>query len=141
MRIAVVVSGREGENTKLKEIGKAIDSALTGRGYSVELINTTLDADKKLILFDYLVFVSETASFFSKKIVDSLGAYLKNCGNISGKRCAAVLRGSTVFKMGAMSELMRIVESEGVVLTTSQIVSSSGDAAAFAGSINVERNF
>ncbi len=141
MRIAVVVSGRNRESTRLNEIGKEIESTLVKRGYSVELINTSLDTDKKLILFDYLIFVSETTSFFNKRIVESLGTYLKNCGNISGKRCAVVLKGGTVFKMGAMSELMRIVESEGVILKTSQIVSSSGDAVAFAGAINVERNF
>ena len=141
MKIAVVVSPKNTESRKSIEIGKAVSEALGKRGYSVDLINTSLDGEKKLTIFDYLVFVGESVSFFSKKISPSLCKYLNTCGTISGKRTAVILTGCTLFKTGAMAALMKAVEGEGVILKTGEICPTPSMAAAFAGNINVERNY
>ncbi len=141
MKVGIVVSPKERESTRLMEYARVISSSLEKRGYSSDIINTSLDADKKLIFYDYLIFLAETLSFFSKKLGPSLGTYLKNCGNISGKRTCLILSSSTLFKGGAMSSFMSQIEGEGVILKTSQNVSSSKEIEAFIKTINVERNY
>ncbi len=141
MKIAVVVSPRNGEGKKLLDIAKIVTVTLEKRGYSVDLINVSADGDRKLTIFDYLVFVGETVSCFSKKISPSLMKYLNNCGTISGKRAAVILGGKTLFKTKAMASLMRAVEGEGVILKTSEFCSNLSQAAAYANNINVERNY
>ena len=141
MRVAVVTAPKSGESSKLKGVADSIVRTLEKRGYSSDIINTSLDSDKKLILFDYIVFVSEGLSLFSKNLPSSLGTYLRNCGNISGKRAAVVLTGGTLRKGATMAGLMKIVEGEGVILKTSQIISKPSEAEAFASNLNVERNY
>ncbi len=137
MRIGVVVSG----GSKLVNMAEKTVEVLARRGYESVLINTLHDTDKKLIIFDYLIFMCETLSFFSGKLNPSLSLFLGNCGAISGKRCAVVLRKSTAFRGRAMTSLMRLVESEGVILKTSEYLSGPDDSSRFAESINVERNY
>ena len=141
MKVGIVVSPKNRESTRLSEYGRTVSSALEKRGYSSDIINTSLDADKKLIFYDYLIFIAETVSFFSKRISPSLETYLKNCGNISGKRACLILSSSTLFKGGAMSSFMCRIEGEGVILKTSQDVSSTKEVESFIKTINVERNY
>lgn len=141
MRIAVVVSPKNGESRKGIEVGKAVCTTLEKRGYSVDLINTLIDSDRKLTIYDYLVFIGESVSFFSKKISPSLCKFLNSCGTISGKRSAVILTGSSLLKTGAMAALMKTVEGEGVILKISEICPNASRATAFAGNINVERNY
>ncbi len=141
MRVAVVAAPKSAESSKFKLISDSIVRTLEKRGYSSELINTSLDSDKKLILFDYIVFVSEGVSPFSKNLPSSLQTYLRNCGNISGKRAAVVLAGGTLRKGAAMAALMKEVEGEGVILKISQIITKPSEAEAFASNLNVERNY
>ncbi len=141
MKVGIVVSPKDRESTRLIEYARTVSSSLERRGYSSDIINTSLDADKKLIFFDYLIFLAEPVSFFSKKISPSLGTYLKNCGNISGKRACLILSSSTLFKGGAMSSFMSQIEGEGVILKTSQDVSSPKEVESFIKTINVERNY
>ncbi len=141
MKVGIVVSPKDRESTRLIEYARTVSSSLERRGYSSDIINTSLDADKKLIFYDYLIFLAEPVSFFSKKISPSLGTYLKNCGNISGKRACLILSSSTLFKGGAMSSFMSQIEGEGVILKTSQDVSSAKEVESFIKTINVERNY
>lgn len=141
MRIAVVVSPKNGESRTILETAKDVTVTLERRGYSVECINTLLDSDKKLTIFDYLVFIGESVSLFSKKVSPSLGKYLNTCGTISGKRAAVILAGRTLLKTGAMAALMKAVEGEGVILKTSEFCNTPSKASAFVNNINVERNY
>ncbi len=141
MRIAVVVSPKNGESRTILDNAKAVTVTLERRGYSVDCINTLLDSDKKLTIYDYLVFIGESISLFSKKISPSLGKYLNACGTISGKRAAVILSGRTIMKSGAMAQLMKTVEGEGVILKTSEFCTTASKASAFVNNINVERNY
>ena len=141
MRVAVVMAPKSGDCPRLRSVAESVVRTLEKRCYSSELINTSIDSDKKLILFDYIVFISEGVSLFSAGIASSLSLYLRNCGNIAGKRAATVLAGGTLRKSAAMAKLMKDVEAEGVILKTGQIITKSSEAEAFAMNLNVERNF
>lgn len=141
MRVGIVIFGNDREAKKESEIASLFCQALTERGYTSSIINTSLDRDKKLTLFDYLIFVGETKSFFSTKFNPTLVDFLSGCGNISGKRAATVLVRPCFMKNRAMKALMEIIEGEGVILKTSCTVSKKGDALSFIKTINVERNY
>ncbi len=137
MKTALVVSGK----LRSMETAKAISRTLEGRGYESDIIDCSLDTDKKLIFYDYLIFLTEPLSFFGKNIQPYLKTYLRNCGSISGKRAACVLCGRALRKNSVMQTFMRLVEGEGVILKTSAFISSGSEAVSFAKSINVERNY
>lgn len=141
MRVGIVIFGKDTRAVKANEMALVVSEVLQKRGYFTGIINTSLDTDKKLTSFDYLIFIGETNSFFSRKFNPSLMTYLNNCGNISGKRAATVLVNSSFFKIKAMKAFMDIIEGEGVILKTSSFVSKKADAENFAGNINVERNY
>lgn len=141
MRVGIVVTGKSGQCKKLLDSAKTVSNVLSERGYISDIINTSLDTDKKLIIYDYLIFVSETLSFFSKKISPTLETFLRNSGSISGKRAATMMLSSTLFKGGAMSNFMKTVEREGVILKTSLVFSSDREISSFIRTINIERNY
>ncbi len=141
MKVSIVVSPKGQESKALMDVGRALATTLEKRGYSSELLNTSIDTDKKLILSDYLIIVAEPLSFFSSKLSPKLSKYLENAGTISGKRGSTILLGNTLFKTKAMSSLMNIVEGQGVILKTSQFVKNPSQAVSFANTINVERNY
>lgn len=141
MKVGIVVFGNDSKLKKGMETAALFSTVLSERGYFPTVINTSLDTDKKLTLFDYLIFVGETKSYFSTAFNSSLKKYLNNAGNISGKRAATVLTGGMLMKNRAMRSLMEIIEGEGVILKTSCIAHSKADALSFIKTINVERNY
>ncbi len=141
MNVGIVISGKSSKSNKLINSARIISSVLSKRGYSSDIINTSQDTDKKLILYDYLIFVSETLSFFSRKLSPALETFLKNCGPIEGKRAATLLTSSMLFKQRAMSAFMKTIESEGVILKTSLVFSSDKELSSFIETLNIERNY
>ncbi len=139
MKVCILCSS-SGNIEKLKDIGKAIAIGLESQNHSADVLDTKADTDKKLTIYDYLVVISEPVSAFSGKIDERIGKYLENAGMVSGKRAATVIVGG-LMKQKAMSNLMRIVEGQGIILKTSEFIKSAGEAKAFGSKLNVERNY
>ena len=99
-----------------------------------------MDTYKRLTLYDYLIFIAEPLSLFGKNITPALKKFLENAGAVSGKRAATVLVGG-LRKNATMATLMRVVESEGIILKTSEFISKPGEAKVFASRLNIERNY
>lgn len=139
MRVCILISSNNRDGGPLREIASCISSTLNEKGYDCSVFNTSIDTDKKITIFDYIVVISEPVSLFSKQVPSSLEKYLSNCGTISGKRGATVLY-KGLRKSSCMATLMKKVESEGVILKTSEFISNTNQAKAFAKSLNCERN-
>ena len=128
------------DSDKLKTISQAIAQGLEKNGHQSDLLSIITDTDKRLTLYDYLIVVAEPLSAFGKKVNPQIEKYLENAGMVSGKRAATLLVGG-IRKTAAMATLMRVVESQGIILKTSEFVSKPGEAKAFASSLNIERNY
>lgn len=139
MRVAVVCA-LNGKGSKIPGIAKSLSMALESKGNLCDVIDIKSDNDKKLTIYDYLIIVSEPVSYFSGKVPENIGKYLENAGVVSGKRAATVIVGG-LLKQKAMSNLMRIVEGQGIILKTSEFIKSEGEAKAFGSNLKVERNY
>lgn len=142
MQVCVLYACAGKDDSKVKAIADAIAKSIERQGSSSTVVyNMSTDTDKRLTLFDYLVFVSEPISFFSSKIPSYIQKYIENAGQVSGKRAACVITGKSMFQSKALMNLMKITEGQGIILKTSDIINKTGDATAFGAHLNVERNY
>lgn len=140
MQVCVIFGGSSPDREKVKEVAKRIANGIGRNGDNVTLLDAYRDTDKRLILFDYIVVVTETMTMFSAKIPEAISHYLENGGNISGKRGACVLVGG-FRKSKGLHNLMRKVEGQGVILKVGENISKGDDAEVFGLHLNVKRNF
>ena len=141
MQVCVVYGGKSKDSPKLKAIAEAISKGLETQGNITSTVfNMSVDNDKRLTIYDYLVVVSEPISFFSAKIPAYIQKYLENAGTVSGKRAACVISGG-MRSSKALLNLMKVTEGQGIILKTSDIIKKEGDAKAFGSHLNVERNY
>lgn len=141
MQVCIVYGGNSKENPKVRSIAEAIGKGLESQGNSnVAIYNMSIDTDKRLTIYDYIVVVSEPVSFFSGKVPAYISKYLEGAGTVSGKRAACVITGG-LRSNRALLNLMKITESQGIILKTSDIIKKADEAKAFGAHLNVERNF
>ena len=140
MKACIILWPKEDESVRLANIGASLSQGLESQGHQCDIVNIAVDTDKRLTLYDYLIVVAEPLSAFSKNVSPRIGKYFENAGSVSGKRAATILVGG-IRKSAAMSTLMRIVESEGIILKTSEFISKPGEAKAFSSHLNIERNY
>lgn len=140
MKVCILICPKNGDSENLKKIAASCAQGLEQNGVQSDILNVAVDTDKRLTLYDYLIFIAEPVSSFGKTITPTLKKYLENAGLVSGKRAATILVGG-IRKMATMATLMRIVESEGIILKTSEFIKKPGEAKAFASKLNIERNY
>lgn len=140
MRVCILICPKSNQSEKLLNIGKALASSLESKGNIVDILSVYTDSDKKLSFYDYLVVISEPMTLFGGKINPKLKTFLSSCGQVSGKRAASIIS-SGIRKNKAMYDLMRTMESEGIILKTSEIITKAGEAKVFGSKLNVERNY
>lgn len=140
MKACILICPKGNEKGKLTSLAKALAVGLESQGHISDILDVSVDTDKRVTLYDYLIFVAEPLSAFGKNVSPSIGKFLQNCGLVSGKRAATILVGG-IRKNAAMATLMRVVESEGIILKTSEFITKEGEAKAFASRLNIERNY
>ena len=94
-------------------------------GGSAEIFDGFADDGKpRLALFDYIAVVAKKKGFFGGQLPDRAKEYLDSAPSIAGKKGAALIVKSGPFGNGkACSNLMRLLEKEGVLLDYSEIIS------------------
>ena len=140
MKACLIICPKGNDSENLKKIAAACAKGLEQNGTQSDILNVSVDTDKRLTLYDYLIFIAEPMSLFGKSITPLLKKYLENAGAVSGKRAATILVGG-MRKTATMATLMGTVESEGIILKTSEFISKPGEAKAFASTLKVERNY
>ncbi len=139
MSVCVLYGGLSPDREKVREIAKRISKGIERNGESVTLLDVYRDTDKRLLIYDYIVVVSEPVSLFSAKIPEQVGKFLENGGELSGKRGASVLVGGLRKNKGLLN-LMRKTEGQGIILKIGENISRPDDAEAFGLNLNVKRN-
>ncbi len=124
MRIAVIATS-EKRSEKLKRCAQALSRQFSVEGHVSDFFST---CDSRFSTYDFLVVCSEPSgagSAMGKK----LGEQLSQGGNLVGKRSMAILVKAGFFPRKALSNMMRILEKEGMVVTMAEIVANEADSA------------
>lgn len=123
---------------KILEYAQGFVKGIEKQGEYAEIVDMEKDPDKKLTIFNYLIVGTGAASPFSGKIPGKVRTFLKNSGNISGKRCVAFTNKKGLFSGKRVLNLMKAMEAEGMFLKNSYTLKSAADAEAFAAKLKIK---
>ena len=127
MRIAVVFF--EGKSRKqILNIAQALVRGVGKQGHHVDLIDGNRTVNSKLTLYKYIICGTESLSLFSGKIPNRVTIFLQESGIVSGKRCFAFIIKRPFSSSRALLKLMKLMESEGMILKNSRVLSSDVEA-------------
>ena len=127
MRVAVVFVSQD-KRDRLLEISKALVAGIEANGHTVELVDGARDVNVKLTVYEYIVVGTEIISTFGGKIPDKVGAFLKGSGMVAGKRSFAFVIQQRFGGTRGLQRLMKTMESEGMYLKFSEILTSAAEA-------------
>ena len=78
-------------------------------------------------------------SAFAKSVYDSLRAFLRSAGHVSGKRCYAFVGSKGLRKGRVLGSLMKAMESEGMYLKRSDVLAKADEAKAVGARLHIEK--
>ncbi len=140
MQVCILYAGKTRESEKLKAVSEALARGIAGNGHIADVVNMRSE-DRRLTIYDYIVIGTEPVSFFSASIPGDIAKYLAGSGTVSGKRCMAFVSGSGMRKNRTLLNLMKTMESEGMILKFSEVINKPDEAQAVGKRLNVERNY
>ena len=138
MNVAIVYIGRDRQNQKLEDIARALAKGLSTQGHDCTVLNGWNDTDKRLTYFDYVVVGTESDGLLSAKIPSQVKQYLRISG-AAGKRSLGFII-KTLRSGKTLSNLMKAMESEGMMLNCSDIIRNTRDAESVGKHISINRN-
>lgn len=130
MKVCVLYAPATKENKNIKEIANALSEGIASQGHQVDVFDMSLENGKIVSYYDYLVVGTETNTFFGGKIPPAVASFLKGAGSISGKRCLAFITKGGIRSMKTLQALMKAMESEGMYLKKSELITKSDYAKA-----------
>lgn len=127
MRVGIVYFAPKNPQT-YRTLAEGIARGLSSRGVQVDVIDGELEKEKRLSFYEYIIIGCEPASLFGRKIPPSVDRFLSQAGAIGGKRSCAFIGKHLFASSRALSQLMKLMEREGMFLTYSEILSSRNQA-------------
>lgn len=127
MRVAVVFVP-QAKREKLLEISKALASGIESQGHQVDLVDASRDVNTKLTIYEYIAVGTEVVSLFGGKIPSRVSEFLRTSGAVSGKRSFAFVTKKAIGADKGLQRLMKQMESEGMFLKLSDVLSSPPEA-------------
>lgn len=103
-------------------------------------MNARTEVGKSLTPYAYIAVGTVSPSFLAKAIPDALTAFLKSAGHISGKRCYAFIGNKGLRKGKVLASLMKTMESEGMYLKKSDVLSNVAEAEAVGSRLHIEKS-
>ena len=120
MRIAVVSApaARKEPPDYVKSLAKGMESM----GHRVDIVNAWTEDGMKLPAYEYIAVVTEPVSAFSGKIPANISKMLKAGSSVVGKKSAAFVKKTGLFTNRAFTNLMKVMEEEGMIVNWSDIL-------------------
>jgi menaquinone-dependent protoporphyrinogen IX oxidase len=128
MRIAVISAPARRQAPP--EYAKALAKGMEMMGHRVDIVDAWTDDGMRLPGYEYIAIAAEPVSFFSAKIAETLPRMLAAGSSLSGKKSAAFIKKSGLRSNGALSNLMKAMEKEGMVVNWSDILLNAPHAEA-----------
>jgi hypothetical protein len=91
-------------------------------GHTIELIDAWTDSGMRLPGCDYIAIITTPASFFSAKIPDIIPKILNAGSGVGGKKSAAFVKKEGLRSGRTMTNLMKAMEKEGMMVNWSDIL-------------------
>jgi hypothetical protein len=127
MRIAIVSvpARRSGVPDYVSALAKGMETM----GHRADVLDAWTGDGYRLPGYEYIVVCAEAVSFFGGRMPEALPKIL-SASHVEGKKSAAFLRKAGLFTAKALSNLMRIMEKEGMYINWSDIILSATHAEA-----------
>jgi hypothetical protein len=128
MRIAIisVPAQRKPAPDYVLALAKGIESM----GHRVDVVDAWTEDGMRLPGYEYIITVAESTTLFGGKMPEALAKVLGAGSGLGGKKGAAFLRKTSPFTGKALSNLMRAMEREGMVVNWSDIILNAPHAEA-----------
>jgi len=123
----------------MSDIVHSLSRGIEKQGHDVTVIDAFRESGKSLTSFSYIAVGSLSPSLFAKSIPDSLSAFLRSAGHVSGKRCYAFILNKGLRKGRVLSSLMKVMESEGMYLKKSDILVNASEAEAVGSRLHIDK--
>ncbi|MBN2546055.1 MAG: hypothetical protein JXB50_09685 [Spirochaetes bacterium] len=134
MRVGIIYYADK--NSKFIDLIKSIEKAITERGFQTQIINVK-ESKSSISMFNFIIIGCNNISMFGGKIPDQLKNTIKKSSGISGKHCFAFVdKKFGSFK--TLSNLMKILEHEGVIIFSSEVLMTKDHAYRTAKEIIIE---
>jgi hypothetical protein len=109
---------------------KALAKGMEMMGHRVDIIDAWTDDGMRLPGYEYIAIAAEPLSFFSAKMPEPLPRVLAAGSSISGKKSAAFIKKGGLRTNRALSNLMKAMEKEGMLINWSDILLNTPHAEA-----------
>ncbi len=127
MRIVLVYFSKNNEN-KILKISEGFKKGLESMGHNVDIINGKKEEGKKITGYKYVIIGTEIISFIGGKISESISRFISASGISSSKNAFAFVTGTLFGARNGMLRLMKIMEKEGLLITSNEIIDSANQA-------------
>ena len=129
MRIAVVSA--PGQRKGVPEYVKSLAKGMESMGHRVDIIDAWTEDGFRLPGYEYIAVCAEAVSLWGGKMPDVLTKVLGAGSGLVGKRSAAFLKKTgPIFITKALSNLMKAMEKEGMLVNWSEILLNAAQAEA-----------
>jgi hypothetical protein len=128
MRIAIVSMPRERKG--IPEYVKALARGMESMGHRVDMVDAWTEDGMRLPGYEYITVVAESVSFFSGKIPEALSRVLGTGSGMVGKKSAAFVKKGSFFMGRTLSNLMKAMEKEGMMVNWSDVLLNPAHAEA-----------
>ena len=129
MRIAVI--SIPGIRREIPDYVKSMAKGMESMGHRVDILDAWTEDGFRLPGYEYIAVCAEAASFWGGKMPDPLSKILASGSGLVGKKSAAFLKKTNpIFINKALSNLMKAMEKEGMLINWSEILLSAPQAEA-----------
>ena len=120
MRIAVISA--PAQRKPPPDYVKALADGMSKMGHRADVIDAWTEDGFKLPGYEYIAIAAEPVSFFSGKIPECVSKILAAGSTLVGKKSAAFIKKTGLFTNRALSNLMKAMEKEGMLVNWSDIL-------------------
>jgi len=104
---------------------KSLAKGMALMGHRVDIVDAWTEDGIKLPGYEYIAVAAEPIAFLSGKIISNISKILAAGSTLSGKKSAAFIKKTGLFYNRALSNLMRAMEKEGMVINWSDFLLGS----------------
>ncbi len=138
MHAAVIYFYKEKQD-KLLKLSRGIAKGIEAQGHQVDIIDGSRDMEKRLFIYKYIAIGIETISAFGGRLIEKVEKFFKIAANISGKRSFAFVTKSMLGSERTLGMLMKGMESQGMIITYSEILNDDIAAEKIGKMLNIVR--
>jgi flavorubredoxin len=110
------------------KLSQAVARGIEKQGNKVDTFDGARDPNVKLTIYQYIVVGAEPIGTFGGKIPETVKTFLAGAGAVAGRKCYAFVSKASFGAAKSLSALMKIMEGEGMLIKTSDILRSPTEA-------------